>query len=150
MPTLRYITADLSSPEADEHFDITSIPHPDDSFDSIICSHVLEHVADDRTAIQELHRVLAPHGWAIVMVPVDQSRELTYEDPSIVDPADRKREFWQEDHVRLYGRDFPERLRDAGFDVTLDPYVAELGVEALERYGASAMPVPVCRKAAEA
>ncbi|MEA2347614.1 MAG: hypothetical protein QOG62_1401 [Thermoleophilaceae bacterium] len=146
VPTLRYTTADLSSPEADEHFDITSIPHPDGSFDAIICSHVLEHVEDDRRALRELHRILAPAGWAIVMVPVDREREQTYEDPAIGDPADRKREFWQEDHVRLYGRDFPDRLREAGFTVTLDSYVADLGAALLERHGASAMPVPVCRK----
>jgi hypothetical protein len=81
-----------------------------------------------------------------VIVPFDPSRAETYEDPSITSAEDRKREFWQEDHVRLYGTDFPDRLRGAGFEVTLDDYVASLGAEALERHGASAAAVPVCVK----
>jgi SAM-dependent methyltransferase len=145
-PNLAYTSADLSSPDADEHFDITAIPHPDGSFDSIICSHVLEHVEDDRAAIAELHRVLRPGGWAIVMVPSDPARETTYEDPSVVSEADRKREFWQEDHVRLYGRDFPDRLREAGFDVELDGYLTALDPALLSRYGASAAAIPLCTK----
>jgi len=146
VPTLNYTSADLGSPEADEHFDITSIPHPDASFDSIICSHVLEHVDDDRRAMSELHRILRPGGWAIVIVPFDSSRNETYEDSAITSTEDRKREFWQEDHVRLYGTDFPDRLREAGFEVTLDDYVAGLGDEVLRRHGASAAAVPVCLK----
>src|SRR5262249_34549913 len=96
--------------------DIAAIDLPNDSFDVIYCSHVLEHVADDRRAMRELRRVLKPDGWAILLVPITAS--ATVEDPSVVDPAERLRMFGQEDHVRRYGPDYIDRLRDAEFDVT--------------------------------
>jgi SAM-dependent methyltransferase len=148
LPQLAYTTADIASPLADERFDITAIPRADESFDAIICSHVLEHVDDDRAAMRELRRVLRPGGWAIVMVPVDDTRAETYEDPTITEPAERRRAFHQEDHVRVYGRDFPERLRAAGFEVTLDDFAFRLDAAARRRYGASAAPIPVCRRPA--
>jgi len=138
-PGIRYLSADLESPSALEHFDITAIPYPDASFDVILCIHVLEHVEDDRLAMRELCRVLRPDGWAVVLVPLDLSRESTYEDPSITDPAAREREFWQADHVRLYGRDFADRLREAGFSVTVDPWVRGLDAAVVERYGLFAL-----------
>lgn len=118
--TLDYVTADLSSPLAREHFDITKIPYPDASFDAIYCSHVLEHVPDDRKAMRELRRVLRPGGWALILVPVRDSP--TIEDPSITDPLERERLFGQFDHVRFYGPDFRDRLEEAGFRVeVIDP-----------------------------
>jgi hypothetical protein len=134
-PGIRYLSADLDAPEAMEHFDITDIPHPDDSFDAILCIHVLEHVEDDRKAMRELRRILSPDGFAIVLVPLDLSKPATYENPAITDPADREREFWQADHLRLYGADFPERLREAGFDVTVDPWVRGLDPALIRRHG---------------
>jgi SAM-dependent methyltransferase len=134
-PGIRYTSADLDDPAAMEHFDITAIPHPDHSFDVILCVHVLEHVEEDRAAMRELRRILAPNGFAIVLVPLDLSREETYEDPSITDPADREREFWQPDHVRLYGRDFGKRLEQAGFDVTVDRWIRSLDPTTIQRYG---------------
>lgn len=112
-----YITADLNDPRAMARIDVTDIAWPDATFDVIYCSHVLEHVPDDRRAMRELHRVLRPGGWAIVMVPVGAERTL--EDPGIVEPAARRRAFGQEDHVRLYGPDVAERLTGAGFAVTV-------------------------------
>lgn len=135
LPNLRYLSADLDAADAMEHFDITAIPHPDGSFDAILCIHVLEHVPEDRAAMRELHRVLRPGGWAIVMVPLDLTLPTTFEDPSIVTPEERERAFWQADHVRLYGPDFPDRLRQAGFTVTVDPWVRELEPETRRRYG---------------
>ena len=132
---IRYVSADLEDPAAMEHFDITDIPHPDASFDAILCIHVLEHVDDDCKAMRELRRILSPEGFAIVLVPLDLSKPETYEDPSITDPAQREREFWQADHVRLYGADFPERLRQAGFDVTVDRWVRGLDPAQVQRYG---------------
>ncbi len=134
-PKLHYLSADLDAPDAMEHFDITAIPYPDDSFDVILCIHVLEHVPDDRAAMSELARVLRPGGWAIVMVPLDLGLPETYEDPAIVTPEERERAYWQWDHVRLYGPDFPDRLREAGFSVTVDPWVRELDPEVRRRYG---------------
>ena len=134
-PGIRYVSADLHAPEAMEHFDITDIPHPDGSFDAILCIHVLEHVEDDRKAMRELRRILGPDGFAIVLVPLDLSRPETYEDPAITDPVDRERQFWQADHLRLYGADFPDRLREAGFDVTVDPWVRGLDPALIKRHG---------------
>ena len=85
--------------------DITDIPYADGSFDVILCSHVLEHIPDDRRAMRELRRVLAPRGWALLQVPIDHQRAVTFEDPSVTDPAERARLFGQHDHVRWYGRD---------------------------------------------
>ena len=134
-PNLRYVSADLDAPDAMEHFDITDIPHPDGAFDVILCIHVLEHVKDDRRAMRELRRVLAPDGWAIVLVPLDLERAETYEDPSITTPEERRRAYWQHDHLRLYGRDFSERLKQAGFRVTVDRWVRSLDPATVERYG---------------
>jgi SAM-dependent methyltransferase len=132
---LRYVTADLELPHASEHFDIVRIPYPDDSFDVILCVHVLEHVEEDRRAMRELARVLKPDGWALILVPMDEDRAETYEDAAITAPRERERAFWQHDHVRLYGRDFPERLREEGFRVTVDPYVRDLDQETVARHG---------------
>jgi SAM-dependent methyltransferase len=110
-----YVTADLTDPEVMVRIDITNIDFPAESFDVIYCSHVLEHVADDRKAMRELRRVLKRDGWGVLQVPIRPG--VTYEDPTIVDPQERLRAFGQEDHVRQYGDDFADRLREAGFDV---------------------------------
>lgn len=112
-----YITADLFNPRAMVKMDIMDIRYPDESFDVIYCSHVLEHVADDRKAMREFHRVLKRDGWAILLVPV--VAEKTFEDPSIVDPDERVKAYGQEDHVRAYGPDYADRLREAGFKVDI-------------------------------
>jgi SAM-dependent methyltransferase len=110
-----YLTADLMDPRAMVKMDITAIDFADETFDVIYCSHVLEHVPDDRGAMREFHRVLTKGGWAILLVPITVSH--TFEDPSVVNPAERRRLFGQEDHVRRYGPDYADRLEDAGFDV---------------------------------
>jgi SAM-dependent methyltransferase len=110
-----YTTADLFDPTAMVRMDIMDIHYPDQHFDVIYCSHVLEHVEDDRKAMREFHRVLRSDGWAILLVPIT-ARE-TFEDPSITTPEERLKTFGQEDHVRRYGPDYADRLRDAGFRV---------------------------------
>ena len=110
-----YITADLNDPNAMIKMDITNIPYPDDTFDVVYCSHVLEHVPDDRRAIRELYRVLKTNGWALILAPI--TAEKTIEDLSITDPNIRLKRFGQEDHVRRYGPDFLERLEEVGFFV---------------------------------
>jgi SAM-dependent methyltransferase len=130
-----------------DRVDILDLPYPDDSFDAILCSHVLEHVEDDSRAMRELHRVLRPGGWAIVLVPLDLERSETYEDPAITAPRARERAYWGRDHLRLYGRDFPDRLRETGFEVTVDPWVRTLPGETRERYGLFPQEdMYVCRK----
>ena len=106
-----------SYPAGTVDMDITEIAYPDNHFDGIICSHVLEHVPEDQKAMRELYRVMKPGGWAILLVPIDKTRDTTLEDPSITDPEERARVFWQKDHVRLYGNDFGSKLQEAGFIV---------------------------------
>ena len=118
----RYVTADLESPLADIHFDVQQIPLADDSFDTIICNHIMEHIEDDRLAMRELYRILKPNGWGVILSPVDESRATTFEDDSITDPAERTRIFGQYDHRRIYGRDYAARLEEAGFEVAVIDY----------------------------
>jgi ubiquinone/menaquinone biosynthesis C-methylase UbiE len=95
--------------------DITNIPFGENTVDVILCSHVLEHILDDQQAMSELYRILKPGRWALILVPFDAERAETFEDSSVVDPKERTRLFGQFDHVRLYGRDFMDRLEHAGF-----------------------------------
>ena len=132
-----YRAGDLSPWRGDLRIDLTAVALPDASFDAVLCSHVLEHVDDDRAAMRELHRIVRPGGLAIVMVPLDPTRAITHEDPAIVTPAEREREYWQHDHVRLYGCDFVDRLAEAGFDVTARRIDAEVGEVAATRHGLS-------------
>jgi SAM-dependent methyltransferase len=133
-PNLDYLSADLFSHLAMTKIDITDIPHRDNTFDVILCSHVLEHIPDDRKAMKELLRVLKPNGWAILQVPIDRKRDKTFEDPTVTSPEERERLFWQHDHVRLYGRDYQDRLRDAGFVVEVNNCVKDLEDEIIEKY----------------
>lgn len=112
-----YVTADLESPLADLHFDIQHIPLEDESFDAVICNHILEHVEDDRQAMREIKRILRKGGWGVILSPVDIQRETTFEDDTITDEAERTRIFGQYDHRRIYGRDYAKRLEEAGFEV---------------------------------
>ena len=141
-----YVTADLESPLADLHFDVQQIPLADDSFDVLICNHLLEHVADDRQAMRELHRILCTGGWGVVLSPVEPDRAQTFEDDSITDPAERTRIFGQYDHRRIYGADYADRLREAGFRVEVIDYAAQLGNAARRRYALPDDPLFIIRK----
>lgn len=110
-----YITADLNNARAMVRMDITNINYPDEYFDIVFCNHVLEHVNDDRKAMRELRRVLKSDDFAILLVPI--TAEVTFEDPTVTDPAERMRLFGQDDHVRRYGPDYVDRLRESGFVV---------------------------------
>jgi ubiquinone/menaquinone biosynthesis C-methylase UbiE len=110
-----YLTADFLDPRAMVQMDITNIQYPDNTFDVIYCSHVLEHVHDDRKAMREFARVLKPNSWAVLLVPI--VADVTFEDPSITNPDEREKIFGQADHVRNYGLDYIDRLRESGFNV---------------------------------
>jgi SAM-dependent methyltransferase len=101
-----YSSVDLESPLAIYTEDLTNLSFKDNSFDAILCYHVLEHIEDDKKAISELFLVLKTRGWAILQTPIDNDREETYEDFTITSPDERKKIFGQEDHVRIYGRDY--------------------------------------------
>jgi predicted SAM-dependent methyltransferase len=110
-----YLTADISSNNVMVKMDITEINYPDKEFDVIICSHVLEHIVDDRKALRELYRVLKSGGWGILQVPISLSIDKTYEDFSVTAPSEREQVFGQSDHVRIYAIDYLDRLKEAGF-----------------------------------
>ncbi|MGB5965972.1 MAG: methyltransferase domain-containing protein [Sulfurimonadaceae bacterium] len=130
-----YLTADLYNPAAMVKMDITDIQYPDNTFDVIYCSHVLEHVDDDKKAMKEFYRTLKPDGWAILLVPILEGP--TYEDPSITDPQERLKAFGQEDHVRKYGTDlvYLNRLKEAGFNVQITEASEFLDSEQITRMG---------------
>jgi SAM-dependent methyltransferase len=134
-PNIEYIGGDLDPPRGAIRLDLTDIALESDSVEILICSHVLEHVPDDARAMQEMRRVLRPGGRALIMGPVEYERSTTYEDPSIVSPTARAAAFGQSDHVRVYGADFEQRLRDAGFDVDASRYATQLPSETVERCG---------------
>ncbi len=115
--------------------DITRIPLHDHSVDAIICSHVLEHVIDDRRAMREMYRVLSTCGWAVIVVPMRSNQQKTFEDPAVVLPEERTRLFGQADHCRRYGSDIQNRLEEAGFAVKPEDYTRELSEQEIKRFG---------------
>lgn len=144
---LDYTTTDLSSPLADVKADICQLPFEDNTFDVIFCNHVLEHIPDDTQAMRELYRVLKPGGWAVLQIPQDLSRATTFEDDSITDPKERAKIFGQYDHVRVYGRDYFDKLRSIGFEVQEIDYTQTLSKEQVERYClADGEIIPVVKK----
>ena len=144
---LDYTTTDLLSPLADVKADICNLPFEDNSFDTILCNHVLEHIPDDTKAMQELYRVLKPGGMAILQIPQDLDREITFEDDSIVDKKERTKIFGQYDHVRVYGLDYFDKLRSVGFTVNEVDYTATLIIEDIDKYCLmEGEIIPVCFK----
>ena len=147
LPNLEYTTTDLYSPLADVKADICNLPFNDNSYDVILCNHVLEHIPDDTKAMQELYRVLKPGGMGIFQIPQDLSREMTFEDNTITDPKERARIFGQYDHVRVYGRDFFDKLRSIGFRVVEEDYTKKIAPADVERFClAPGEVIPVCFK----
>lgn len=147
LSNLDYVTGDLFDPTAMVRVDLTEMPFDDETFDAVYCSHVLEHVPNDAAAMSELYRVLAPGGWAVLQVPI--TGETTYEDWSIDTPEGRLAAFGQDDHVRVYGRDYAERLRTAGFEVRPVAPSEFLTVDEMETTRVDPMEdVYFCRKAA--
>ena len=129
-----YITADIDSPIADVKADIVNLPFNDNSFDVIFCNHVLEHIQDDTKAMKELFRVMKKGGMGIFQVPQDLNRDVTFEDNSITDPKERAKIFGQYDHVRVYGRDYFDKLRSVGFKVEEVNYSQKVSSELSSRY----------------
>ncbi len=134
LSNLEYITADLESPLADVKMNIKNMPFNDNTFDVLICNHVLEHIDDEPKALSEVYRVLKPNGWAILQVPINYKLETTYEDSSITNPKEREKYFGQYDHVRFHGKDYPLRLEKAGFKVIKDDYIKQFSAQTIERY----------------
>lgn len=143
---INYITSDFKTGGAMIKEDMQNLSYVDMSFDVVICLHVLEHIEDDRKALKEIYRVLKNKGFALIDVPIDNSLEHTYEDPLINTPEARSKAYWQWDHLRLYGRDFSDRLQEAGFKVTkleLKHYIDE---DDFRYYGLKRSPIYYCLK----
>lgn len=136
-PSLRYVTADFFSPYVDLRMDLCHLPLRPGSVDVVHCSHVLEHVPDDRRAMVELLEALRPGGWGLIQAPI-WTDQPSWEDASITDPAERERVFGQHDHVRIYGPDYPDRLREAGFEVETVRAADFLGAEEIEHHAVDA------------
>ncbi|MDN3492916.1 methyltransferase domain-containing protein [Winogradskyella sp. APC 3343] len=134
LKNIEYTTTDLLSPIADVKADICDLPFEDNSYDVILCNHVLEHIPDDTKAMQELYRVMKPGGWGVFQIPQDLNRANTFEDDSITDRDERAKIFGQYDHVRVYGRDYFNKLRSIGFTVEEVDYTANLSDEDIDKY----------------
>lgn len=147
LKNLNYITTDLRSPLAAIKADICDLPFKANEFDVILCNHVLEHITDDKKAMQELYRIMKPGGWGIFQIPQNLNSAHTLEDHTITDPKERTRLFGQYDHVRRYGRDYFDRLRTVGFTVDEVHYSKKLDPDLVKRYVLSKTEIiPVCHK----
>ena len=134
LDNIDYTTTDLLSPIADVKADICNLPFEDNTYDIILCNHVLEHIPDDTKAMQELYRVMKPGGYGIFQIPQDLTRQTTFEDNTITDKKERAEIFGQYDHVRVYGYDYFNKLRDIGFMVNEVDYTGKLSAKAIEKY----------------
>lgn len=113
------------------NMNVLNLPFPDNDFDMVMCNHVLEHVEDDRKAMNELYRVLKKGGIGILQVPMSKNIEKTLEDSLVKTPKDRLAIFGQIDHLRLYGLDYKSRLEECNFRVEL----VHFSNDVIEKYG---------------
>ncbi len=142
-PNIEYFTGDKYSKGYQGYYydrdviqmDITNIPYEDNKFDVIICNHVLEHITDDKAAMSELFRVLKPGGWAMLQVPISLVLDKTFEDKSITSEKDREKYFGQFDHIRIYAKDYKDKLENVGFKVTIhSPFKENWNITDIEKY----------------
>lgn len=140
-----YVTSDLFNPGVDVHTDITNMIFQDQSFDIITCSHVLEHISDDKAAMSELYRVLASKGGVYILVPYNKDA-VTDEDPTVVDLNERAKRFRGAEHVRLYGNDLSYRLRVVGFQVEEIWLTRKINAQSVQKYGLSDEVIFYCCK----
>lgn len=129
-----YYTADIVSGKAMHVTDITDIQYKDGTFDYIICNHVMEHIADEEKAVNEIKRVLKENGRWIFSFPICKDM-ITYEDPSILTPEARLEAYGQHDHVRLYGNDYKNRFEKYGFNLQIFSPEREVNIIDIEKYG---------------
>ena len=142
-----YTTTDLNSPIVDIKADICNLPFNDNSFDYILCNHVLEHIYDDEKAMKEIYRVLNKNGIAILQVPIDINSNLTREGRDIDNKQDRNKLFGQYDHLRMYGLDYFKKLKKVGFKVKNIDYLSKLKKEEVEKFSLiNSGTIPVCIK----
>ena len=144
---IQYDSIDINSPLAKIKADICDLPIKDNTYDFILCNHVLEHVLDDKKAMSELYRVLKKGGTGIFQVPIDMNRKKTFQDDSITDKLERNKIFGQYDHVRVYGKDYFNKLENTGFKVQQIDYSKEFSNEEILKYSIiKGEVIPVCTK----
>ncbi|MBN2614586.1 MAG: methyltransferase domain-containing protein [Bacteroidales bacterium] len=115
--------------------DLLDLPFEGETYDWVICNHVLEHIDDDKKAMTEIYRVLKPGGTALLQVPISFDLDKTYENPEVISAEDREKHFGQFDHVRIYGNDYIKRLESVGFQVSVLSQERDLSdIENLEKY----------------
>ncbi|NQV01262.1 MAG: class I SAM-dependent methyltransferase [Bacteroidia bacterium] len=114
--------------------DVTALPFESESFDVVLCNHVLEHIDNDLKALEEIRRILKPGGWAILQVPISMKLEETFYDPSINTPEEREKVYGQFDHVRIYGQDYPRFLERQEFIVKQYSPVDDSHQEEIKKY----------------
>ena len=142
-----YTSIDLNSPIVDIKADICNLPFNDNSYDYILCNHVLEHIYDDEKAMKEIFRVLNKNGIAILQVPIDIKSNLTQEGRDIDDKEVRSKLFGQYDHLRMYGLDYFKKLKKVGFNVKNIDYLSKLSKDEVEKFSlTNAGTIPVCIK----
>ena len=147
LSNIQYDTIDINSPLAKIKADICDLPIKDNTYDFILCNHVLEHILDDNKAISELYRVLKKDGVGIFQVPIDMKKEFTFQDDSITDKKERNKIFGQYDHVRVYGKDYFTKLKNAGFKVEEVDYTKNLSKDEIYRFSiVNGEIIPVCTK----
>jgi SAM-dependent methyltransferase len=122
-------------PAGTKHLDLLQPGMPDHSFDAVICNHVFQYIIEDRSAIKNVYNMLRPGGWAILQVPIDWNRDVSYEDYTITDPRERERIYGLSEHVRWYGKDYAHRLEEAGFRVEMHDFIDRFTPEETDRYG---------------
>ena len=144
---IQYDSIDINSPLAKIKADICDLPIKDNTYDFILCNHVLEHVLDDNKTMSELYRVLKKGGTGIFQVPIDMNRKKTFQDDSITDKLERNKIFGQYDHVRVYGKDYFNKLKNTGFKVKQIDYSKEFSDEEILKYSIiKGEIIPVCTK----
>jgi len=144
---IQYDTIDINSPLAKIKADICDLPIKENTYDFILCNHVLEHVLDDNKAMSELYRVLKKGGTGIFQVPIDMKREKTFQDDSITDKLERNKIFGQYDHVRIYGKDYFNKLEDTGFKVQQVDYSKKFSDKEILKFSIiKGEIIPVCTK----
>ncbi len=148
-PGIRYLSGDLYEPGVMVRLDLTHLDLPDECFDVVICIHVLAHISNDKKAMREILRVLRPGGLTLIMTPLDSNLEKTHEDPCIIDPGERDRVYGEWDFVRMYGRDFVERLERQGFAVEVVRPVESMDGSFRQKYGLWNEPLYLCRRPEE-
>ena len=147
LSNIQYDTIDINSPLAKIKADICDLPINDNSYDFILCNHVLEHVLDDKKAMNELYRVLKKGGTGIFQVPIDMKREKTFQDDSITNKLERNKIFGQYDHVRVYGKDYFKKLENIGFKVKQIDYSKKFTETEILKYSIiKGEIIPVCTK----